>query len=216
MDSSPTKWIVLVAIDFYVDPDQRLEGSVNDVNDLDAWFMQLTPEDSIHITKFLAENTGDPKQKTPPSAAATWPTRENITRTLRDIKKKARAGDIVYFHYSGHGALKSTTAAEYRDYHDSNGSDAALVLFDSENEVDYLRGIDLAQLFDDLVEKQLKLTVVLDCCHAGGISRKELSTYVHIRGIAWDDKKADLSSNTQIANGSPVASQQRYRDGNTK
>jgi len=47
--------------------------------------------------------------------------------------------------------------------------------------VRYLRGIELAMLLDDMVDKGLKLTVVLDSCHSGSISRGEDS----VRGILW-------------------------------
>ena len=102
----------------------------------------------------------------------------------------------MHLHYSGHGALRPTTAAEYREKFGSNGKDAALVLFDREEGVSYLRGIELAWLSDDMVKKQLILAVVLDCCHAGSITRKEQPAYVHVRGIPWDPIKATTSSIT--------------------
>ena len=214
MASVPAKWIVLIAVDFYVDLSQRLEGCVNDVNDLDSWLRQN--HDPVSVTKFLATNTGAPSQKTPPGPPDTWPTRENVTRRLQEITEKAKLGDFVHLHYSGHGALRPTTAAEYREIHGSNGSDAALVLFDSEEDFSYLRGIELASLFDDMVKKQLRLTVVLDCCHAGSITRKGQSAYVHVRGVPWDPIKATTSS---IANStetcSLVSTQRAYRDAET-
>ena len=42
MSSLPAKseWVVLIAVDFYVELSQRLERCVNDVNDLDLWRRQ--------------------------------------------------------------------------------------------------------------------------------------------------------------------------------
>ncbi|KAL8724775.1 MAG: hypothetical protein Q9181_006679 [Wetmoreana brouardii] len=214
MVSMPAKWIVLIAVDFYVELDQRLEGCVNDVNDLDSWLRQN--HDPVSVTKFLAVNTGAPNQKIPAGPADTWPTRENVTRKLQEITEKAKLGDFVHVHYSGHGALRPTTAAEYIENHGSDGSDAAIVLFDSEEEVSYMRGIELASLFDDMVKKQLKLTVVLDCCHAGSITRKTQSAYVHVRGVPWDPIIATRSSVTRSTETHSLASARRaYRDAET-
>ena len=211
MTSVPAKWAILIAIDFYVDSDQRLEGCVNDISDIDLWLKQNF--DPINITKFTAANTGDPNQKLPLEPATAWPTYENITQRLREVTETANPGDFIHVHYSGHGALRPTTNAAYKE---KDGSDAALVLFDVDNEVCYLRGIELASLFDDIVKKQLKLTVVLDCCHAGSITRKELSAYSRIRGVLWDPLKATTSLNTASAKAHSLVSAGRaYRDAET-
>ena len=214
MASTPKRWILLIAVDFYVDTDKRLEGCVNDVSDLASWLRHQETYAPIHIKTLLAENTGDSGQKTPPGPVSTWPTLENFEQSIQEITELAKPGDVVHIHYSGHGTLKPATAAKYRESRENNGVDAALVLFDREKEVGYLRGIDLAHIFDDLVKKQLKLSVVLDCCHSGGISRKELSTYVHIRGISWDAEKAALSPTIRSTNSySVIPARRAYRDG---
>ncbi|KAL8696655.1 MAG: hypothetical protein Q9224_002685 [Gallowayella concinna] len=203
MASKPTKWVVLIAVDFYADVDQRLEGCVNDVHDLESWLRQS--QDPVTVTKFLAVNSGEIDQTIPPGPADLWPTCGNVIRNFQEITEKAKAGDSVHVHYSGHGALKPTTAAEYRDFHESNGSDSALVLYDSEKEVGYLRGRELASLFDDMVKKHLKLTVVLDCCHAGSITRQTRSAYIHIRGVPWDPKVAAANPVTRSTGMSSLA-----------
>ncbi|KAI4173849.1 MAG: hypothetical protein LQ346_008327 [Caloplaca aetnensis] len=212
MTFKPAKWIVLIAVDFYVDIDYRLKGCVNDADDFESWLKQS--QDHVSVTKFLAVNTGDPDQTTPTGPADLWPTRGNVSRRLQEITEKAKAGDFVHVHYSGHGALKPTTAVEYRDFHESNGSDSALVLFDSKEEVSYLRGIEMASLFDDMVRKQLKLTVALDCCHAGSITRRTRLAYTHVRGIPWNPRVAAASSVVRSTETSPEESaQQVTRDG---
>ena len=178
MTSIPAKWAILIGIDFNVDPAQRLEGCVNNIGDIDLWLKQNF--DPINITKFTAANTGDLDQKIPLKPATAWPTYENITRRLRKVTQTAQPGDFIHVHYSGHGTLRPTTTTEYKE---NNGSDAALVLFDVDNEVYYLRGIELASLFDDVVKKQLNLTVVLDYYHAESITRRELSAYSRIHRV---------------------------------
>lgn len=86
--------------------------------------------------------------------------------------------------------MQPTKTGEYRE---TDVSDAALILFDEGNGERYLRGIDLARIFDDMVLKQLKLIVVPDCCCAGGISRHAQSAYTHIPSAPWDLAKAAAS-----------------------
>lgn len=149
-----------------------MQGSVNDIEDIHEWLKET--HNSADITKFLSSKTNDPTQRLPPGSPSTWSTYDNITRRFREITDVARPGDFVYFHFSGHGTLQPTKTGKYRE---NDGSDAALILFDQENGERYLRGIDLARIFDDVLLKQLKLIVVLDCCYAGGISRDAQSAY---------------------------------------
>ncbi|KAI9682838.1 MAG: hypothetical protein M1822_006328 [Bathelium mastoideum] len=194
MASTPSKWAVLIGVDFYVDPKRRLEGSVNDIEDIHAWLKQN--HSPISISEFLSINENDPAQRFPSERRSAWPTYDNITQELGRITQVARPGDFVYFHFSGHGTLKPTKMGDYRD---DEGSDAALVLFGNEDSDCYLRGIELARLFDDIVAKQLRLTVVLDCCHAGSISRDPQSAYTRIRGVPWSTKIASAGLESRPA-----------------
>jgi Caspase domain len=183
--ASSEKWAVLIGIDFYINRSQRLKGCVNDIEDMHLYLEKNYS--SVNISKFIAADTNDSTQKTPSGPATSWPTYENIMSQLKHITNSAPPGAFVYIHYSGHGASKPTTASEYRENY---GSDTALVLFDNDKGEHYLRGIELASLFDDMVIKQIRLTVVLDCCRSGGVSRDNESTYGLIRGVPWDDVKA--------------------------
>ena len=184
MSSSTRKAFgVLIGIDFYPDAANRLRGAVNDVNDTE---LMISDEyNDIEISKFVAPVTGDPDQATSPAGPAeSWPTWENVTTTLEQLTKKASAGDIIYIHYSGHGTLQPTTASSF-DYQEQYGTDAALVLLDphAKERIRYLRGIELALLLDDMVGKGIDLTVTLDSCHSGSISRTE---YNAVRSMPWN------------------------------
>ncbi|KAI9782886.1 MAG: hypothetical protein M1816_001667 [Peltula sp. TS41687] len=178
--ASPEKWAVLIGIDFYINRNLRLKGCVNDIEDMCSYLEKNYS--SVKITKFAAIDTNDPTQTTPFGPSASWPTYNNITSQLKQIIHLASPGAFVYIHYSGHGTLKPTTS----EYRENDGSDAALVLFDTNKGERYLRGIELASFFDDMVIKGIKLTVVLDCCCSGGVSRGD----VRIRGVPWDDVTA--------------------------
>jgi Caspase domain len=184
MTSTPCKWAILIGIDFYTDPNIRLQGAVNDVDDIEFWFSQNHTMTSI--TKLSAIDHNEETQIEPGGPESSWPTYDNILRELKRVTDAASPGDFVYLHYSGHGTLNPTTATEYQE---DFGSDAALVLFDRENGVRYLCGIEIAALLDEMVQKDIKLTVVLDCCHSGGVSRDDKFA---IRGIPWDNDIASI------------------------
>ena len=179
--ASSEKWAVLIGIDFYINRNQRLKGCVNDIEAMRAYLEKNYS--SVNITKFAAIDTNDSTQTTPSGPAASWPTYDNITSQLKQITDSASPDAFVYIHYSGHGTLKPTTGSKYRE---NDGSDAALVLFDTDKEERYLSGFELASLFDKMVKKRIRLTVVLDCCCSGGVSRGD----VRIRGVPWDDVTA--------------------------
>jgi hypothetical protein len=184
MASAPKQWVILVGIDFYVEEKRRLKGAINDIN-----LIQLHLTQNLHphsLTTFIAIDHKDPAQKEPDGPESTWPTYANIANEFYRVTHAASPGDSVYFHYSGHGALSPTTTLEYSE---NFGSDAALVLFDrhNKNNVRYMRGIELAAHLDRMVQKGLKVTVVLDCCHAGGLSRGRT---ISVRGMPWDGEVA--------------------------
>ncbi len=174
-------WLLLVGINFYPEEAQRLHGTVNDVRDIERGLKEYYKE--INVTKLLASVTGEPGQTAPPEDKHLWPTWDNFTGQLKYITQEASPNDIVWIHYSGHGTLRPTKTSKV-SYQEDYGTDAALVLLepDARRGVRYLRGIELAGLLDDMANKGLKLTVMLDSCHSGSISRGEDSV---VRGIPW-------------------------------
>ncbi len=180
MASQAKRWAVLIGINFYPNPDQRLEGAVNDVNDIHSYLERCYGP--INVSKFCAESPEDPSRETPKGSPTLWPTYDNVTDALARLAQAALPGDFVYIHYSGHGTLRPTTARQYRE---DVGSDAALVLLNPGvgHHVRYLRGIELASLLDSLVAKELTLIVTLDCCHSGAVTRGNRSC---VRGVPWD------------------------------
>lgn len=108
-------------------------------------------------------------------------TKKNILLALDKLAAKAKAGDIIYFHFSGHGQQIQDDANDgYLD--EVDGYDEALVPYDAKgvwDEVDY-KGEN--HLRDDLlalklnvirkkVGKQGSVLVVVDACHSGTITR---------------------------------------------
>ncbi|KAF1997782.1 hypothetical protein P154DRAFT_440437, partial [Amniculicola lignicola CBS 123094] len=197
MESPARRWAILIGLDFYVDPSHRLQGAVRDVDDIEALLEKYyTP---ITIEKYISKDSGIPNQTRPLGIEASWPTYDNIMGALDRITNETTSGDFIHIHFSGHGTANPTSVGRYREI---VGSDAALVLYDS-NGVDglrYLLGIELASKLDAIVEKGVKLSVVLDCCNSGGVSRGDSSGEFRVRYLPWNDSVADRFHSTNLPN----------------
>ena len=156
-----------------------LGGCVSDALRIEAMLTARVKGHRLAITKLLApaNGTGD---------GASAPTADNIRRALAELADRARPGDQVYVHYSGHGGRVRTA---WPDLKGTNGFDEALVPIDigrpdqpggsiNTRPERYLRDVELASYLDRLAGKVdpvtgegVTTTLVLDCCHSGGATR---------------------------------------------
>jgi hypothetical protein len=142
------KRALLIGINRYKIPGADLRGCVNDVKN-----MQQV------LTKFYGFNARDIAVLTDYKA-----TTKGIERSIRQLISKARAGDVLLLHYSGHGS----------NVPDDNGDEA-----DQRDEIlcptdldwkNPLRDDWLRTTFDKM-PKGVSLTVIMDCCHSGTNTR---------------------------------------------
>ncbi|MEA5561752.1 caspase family protein [Planktothrix agardhii] len=175
-NSTPNFHILLIGINFYFPHRltegncyKNLKGCVPDINHVETYLkntFNLTPDQIIKLTATASDNPEQPQE--PPELL---PTYENIVNKFKEVTAKAKPQDIVYIHYSGHGGRAKTI---YEDIKGFGGLDEALVPCDiGQPNSRYLRDLELAKLLDDMVQKQLAVTVVFDSCHSGGATRDE-------------------------------------------
>ncbi len=175
-NSTPNFTALLIGINFYFPhrlPDgncyKNLKGCVQDINHVETYLkntFNLTPDQIIKLTATASDNPEQPQE--PPELL---PTYENIVNKFKEVTAKAQPQDLVYIHYSGHGGRAKTI---YEDIKGFGGLDEALVPCDiGQPNSRYLRDLELAKLLDDMVQKQLAVTVVFDSCHSGGATRDE-------------------------------------------
>ena len=120
------------------------------------------------------------------------------------LTDKANSGDIVYFHYSGHGQQKRDLDGDEID-----GYDECLVSYDSPKK--FQKGVyegqrlvtddDLARCLTSLRNKlgpQGQLIVVLDACHSG----------TGTRGIGPARGAADIMADPDYVNSRQISTQQ--------
>ena len=78
----------------------------------------------------------------------------------------ASPGDISLFYYAGHGSQVQNLASDEADQ-----LDETLVPADSSAGAADIRDKELARLYRAALNKRILLTVILDSCHSGGMSR---------------------------------------------
>lgn len=164
--NTPRKLALLVGINNY--PDAPLDGCITDV--------ELQKELLIHRFGFNPNDILTLTDDTP-----TKPTREGILQAFEEhLIKQAKPGDVVVYHYSGHGAQVIDPTSGFSD--NKNGTFVPLDrLEEKENDqllVSDIMGATLFLLMSALDTENV--TVVLDSCFSGGGKRGNLK----IRSIA--------------------------------
>jgi hypothetical protein len=155
-----------------------LKGCVRDINQVEQFLNQL-PIPPNQIIKLTASNSEHNLPIEPPEQL---PTYKNIIKAFQNITQIAKSGDRIYIHYSGHGGRAKTI---YPQIKGKSGQDETLVPTDIGNENGrYLRDLELAYLLQQMVDKQLDITVILDSCHSGGAVRGEDEA---VRGLGTVD-----------------------------
>jgi hypothetical protein len=142
------KRALLIGVNRYQIPGADLRGCVNDVKN-----MQQVLE--THYG-FAAK---DIKTLTDLEA-----TKAKITSGIKQLLKGAKAGDVLFLHYSGHGANVPDSDGDEADRRDEILCPTDLDWKDPLTD-DWLR-----TTFDTLPEK-VNLTIVMDCCHSGSNTR---------------------------------------------
>ncbi|MGH9552366.1 MAG: caspase family protein, partial [Terriglobales bacterium] len=105
--------------------------------------------------------------KSPPSAT----THDGIIAAFRQFIEKTIPGDIVYFHFSGHGSEVADPTN-----HKLTGVSQTIVPLDFDASIpdpkNEITDLELKALVQSLMDKKpLSATLTFDCCHSGGDTR---------------------------------------------
>lgn len=94
-------------------------------------------------------------------------TRDNILTNFETyLIHEAAPNDICVFYYSGHGSQVKNSKSNEPDH-----LDETIVPSDSYRGVKDIRDKELKKLFNRALDKHVQLTVIMDSCHSGSISR---------------------------------------------
>jgi hypothetical protein len=94
-------------------------------------------------------------------------TRNNILSGIEThLIEEAVPGDVCVFYYAGHGSRVKNSKSKEPDK-----KDETLVPADWYRGVGDIRDKELKKLFNRILDKKANLTVIIDACHSGSISR---------------------------------------------
>ncbi len=163
---------LLIGIDHY-EPNpfyKDLMGAVRDINSVDTYLKNILKIPQEHITKLISpiEEVNLPAMLRTQNQE---PTYENIVKAFDDITQKAKGGDIVYIHYSGHGGRAKTIFPEIKE--GANQQDEGIVPKEIGKFGRYLRDVEIATLLKRMTDKGIIVSVIFDSCHSGGATRGE-------------------------------------------
>ena len=174
VESAPQLYALLIGIDYYLPsnlPDgslyKSLRSCVRDVALVKEFLQSQLRVPEERILQLTSSNTEGSTQ--PPEPPECWPTYENIVAAFKQLTEKAQPGDQVYIHYNGHGGRARTIFFSIKG---EDAIDTGLVPMDiGAPNARYLRDLEFQHLLENMLDKGLIVTVVLDCSHAGGMNR---------------------------------------------
>eukprot|EP00250_Pteridium_aquilinum_P016089 c22933_g1_i1 orf=127-1470(+) len=131
----------------------ELHGCINDVWRMHKALVERFGFDEQDITVLIDTDS-----------QYTQPTGANIKRALHDLVDTAQPGDVLFFHYSGHGTRLPAETGE----DDDTGYDECIVPCD----MNLINDDDFRELIDKL-PRGVTFTIVSDSCHSGGLIDEE-------------------------------------------
>ena len=140
-----TRKALLVGLNHYPDPENTLRGCINDVR---------------QVSDLLYSRFGFPANGAIRLLTDARATAAAIVDRLRWLLDGAQAGDVLVFHYSGHGSQVPD-----RNGDEVDDLDEIICPYDLDWENPFTDD-DLYEIVKDL-PPGVNLTVVLDCCHSG-------------------------------------------------
>ena len=153
----PRRLALLIGIDQYQSPTlSDLRGCANDVR-----LMRTVLKNQFQFTDEHVAVLTDAQA-----------TRQGIIDAFQALIARARPGDVVLVHYSGHGSRMPDSSGDEND-----GMDETIVPHDSRvGAVFDINDDDLNGLLRELSRKTSNITVVLDSCHSGSATRGGATT----------------------------------------
>jgi len=145
----------------------NLAGTVNDVNAMREMLVLLYGFDRSDIVTLTDQAA----------------TRDAIIRGIEQhLVNPAAKDDVVFFYYAGHGSQVRNSLSDERDKRDES-----IVPADSRRGAEDIRDKDLRILFNRILDRGARLTVILDNCHSSSGARG-LGTGARPRGVNADPR----------------------------
>ena len=94
--------------------------------------------------------------------------RAGVFKAMNTLLTNSKPGDIAFIYYAGHGSQVPNSLSKK----EADKKDESMVPSDTwKPNVEDIRDKELAEIYNRFIDKKIILTVILDCCHSGSLSR---------------------------------------------
>lgn len=138
---------LLIGINYTAVPELQLYGCINDVMNTRIHLQSMYP--NCKDVRVLTDMT------------PVKPTKEAIIESIQWLVKDLKPGQIVYFHFSGHGTLVKDTNGDER-----SGADSCICPINGTT-IDTITDDELRTILVDKIPSGCKCFAVFDCCSSG-------------------------------------------------
>ncbi|KAF9056815.1 caspase domain-containing protein [Rhodocollybia butyracea] len=177
--------VVIVGINKYDDPrTPALRGCVNDALLFRSYLMQDLSVPADQITTLLSRTSDEilPSLRDIPFPCNA-PTRQNILNALYDLhdNPNIKPNDSIIIFYAGHGQSYRAADAGYECTSLNTGSIEAISPVDRSELVPDISDREINVILGEIAKKCPNITLILDCCHAGGGTRGNFSLELELK-----------------------------------
>lgn len=115
-----------------------------------------------------------------------WSTYDNVTFSLKKMQSQAKADNFVYIYYFEH----DTTIRFFNEFFNDATRDLALILLEEVTRINlqYLEGLKLTSLLRNMMNKEVTVTLVLNCCFSESVMCNDFST----RYLSYDHSSCSI------------------------
>jgi metacaspase-1 len=145
-----TRKALLVGINDYPGTQNDLQGCVNDITniyDVLVKYFAFLPSDIVMLSDSRAK-------------------KKEIVQGLKSLIAGGKDGDVLVFHYSGHGSQVPDVEGDEDD-----GKDEVICPYDFNWNGGFIKDDDISELVAEM-KKGVKLELILDSCHSGTGTRE--------------------------------------------
>lgn len=139
---------VLIGINYF-GTQAQLRGCINDVRNMQDLLGNTFGWPASCMRRLTDDNP------------STMPTRRNIEAAMRWLVEGVQPGDVLFFHYSGHGAQQEDPHG-----YEEDGMNETILPVDFKS-AGMITDDEMSEIMVRHLPEGVRLTCVMDCCHSG-------------------------------------------------
>jgi hypothetical protein len=163
----------------YLNTQNELYGCINDTQNLQNYLRNKYNFSNNNLC-LLTDNT------------IIKPTKQNILKKYKDLLLNAKAGEKLFFTYSGHGSFRTDLNNDEND-----GKDELLITIDSQA----ISDDELKTIIDENLPEDVTLFVIFDCCHSGTLMDLKYNYLSGDEDLVINEKISETKSNVFLISG---------------